>query len=38
PSCAVPLAAVLKYKEIFKGQKIGIIITGGNVDVGNLPL
>lgn len=37
PSCAVPLAAVLKYKEVFKGQKIGIIITGGNVDVGSLP-
>jgi len=37
PSCAVPLAAVLKYKEQFEGQKIGIIITGGNVDLGNLP-
>lgn len=37
PSCAVPLAAVLKYPEPFKGKKVGIIITGGNVDVGNLP-
>ena len=37
PSCAVPLAAVLKYPEVFAGQKIGIIITGGNVDINNLP-
>ena len=36
-SCAVPLAAVLKNPDVFKGQKIGIIITGGNVDLGNLP-
>ncbi|WP_018619726.1 threonine ammonia-lyase [Spirosoma luteum] len=37
PSCAVPLAAVLKHKEQFAGQKIGIILTGGNVDLGRLP-
>ena len=37
PSCAVPLAAVLKHKERFTGQKIGIILTGGNVDLGKLP-
>jgi threonine dehydratase len=37
PSSAVPLAAVLKHKEQFAGQKIGIIITGGNVDLGKLP-
>ncbi|QDK79117.1 pyridoxal-phosphate dependent enzyme [Spirosoma sp. KCTC 42546] len=37
PSSAVPLAAVLNYKEQFAGQKIGIIITGGNVDLGKLP-
>lgn len=33
PSCAVPLAAVLKNKERFKGQKVGIILSGGNVDL-----
>lgn len=33
PSCVVPLAAVLKHKELFKGKKIGIILTGGNVDL-----
>ncbi len=37
PSCAVPLAVVLKYKDQFTGQKIGIILTGGNVDLGKLP-
>lgn len=37
PSCAVPLAAVLKYPEVFAGKKIAIIITGGNVDVNHLP-
>lgn len=37
PSCAVPLAAILQQKERFVGQRIGIIITGGNVDLENLP-
>lgn len=33
PSCVVPLAVVLKNKDQFKGKKIGIILTGGNVDL-----
>jgi threonine dehydratase len=33
PSCAVPLAAVLKNVDLFKGKKVGIILTGGNVDL-----
>jgi threonine dehydratase len=33
PSCAVPLAALLKEKESFRGQRVGIILTGGNVDL-----
>ena len=37
PSCAVPVAALLKNKEAFQGQKVGMILTGGNVDLGNLP-
>lgn len=37
PSSAVTLAAVLREKEKFKGRKIGIIISGGNVDLSNLP-
>ena len=37
PSCAVPLAAVIKNKALFKNKAVGIIITGGNVDLKNLP-
>ncbi len=37
PSCAVPFAAVLKNKEAFENQKIGIILSGGNVDLSKLP-
>jgi threonine dehydratase len=37
PSCAVPFAALLREKEKFTGQKVGIILSGGNVDLGNLP-
>src|SRR5882672_415593 len=33
PSCAVPLAAVLKRKEKFAGKNVGIILSGGNVDL-----
>jgi len=37
PSCAVPFAALLKNREQFRGQRVGIIITGGNVDLAMLP-
>ncbi len=37
PSCAVPFAAVLKAPKQFKGKKVGIILSGGNIDVHNLP-
>lgn len=37
PSCAVPLATILRNRERFKGQRVGVIITGGNVDLGRLP-
>ena len=33
PSGAVPLAAALKSKEKFKGKRVGIIFSGGNVDL-----
>jgi threonine dehydratase len=33
PSCAVPLAAILRAKEKFAGQRVGVILTGGNVDL-----
>ncbi|PRX48028.1 pyridoxal-phosphate dependent enzyme [Salegentibacter salegens] len=37
PSSAVAFAAVLREKEKFRGKKVGIIISGGNVDLSNLP-
>ncbi len=37
PSSAVVLAAVLKYPEAFKNQRVGLILTGGNVDIDQLP-
>ncbi len=37
PSSAVPLAAILKNKQRFAGQRLGVIVTGGNVDLDALP-
>ena len=37
PSAAVPVAACLRYREKFSGQKAGIILTGGNLDLSRLP-
>ena len=37
PSCAVPLAVILKNPNLFRGKKVGVIITGGNVDLDKLP-
>ena len=37
PSCAVPLAVILKNKEAFAGKRVGVIVTGGNVDLDKLP-
>jgi len=36
-SSAVPLATILKNKEKFAGKRVGVIITGGNVDLDKLP-
>ncbi len=36
-SCAVPLATILKNPEVFRGKRVGVIITGGNVDLKKLP-
>jgi threonine dehydratase len=33
PSSVVPLAAIIKQKELFKGKKVGILLSGGNVDL-----
>jgi threonine dehydratase len=37
PSCAVPLATILKNREVFAGKRVGVIVTGGNVDLDKLP-
>jgi threonine dehydratase len=37
PSSAITLSAILKRKELFKGKKVGLILSGGNVDLEDLP-
>lgn len=37
PSCAVPLAVILKNPETFRGRRVGVVLTGGNVDLDTLP-
>lgn len=37
PSSAVPLATILKNPDVFKGKRVGVILTGGNVDLDTLP-
>ncbi len=37
PSSAVTLAIILKNPDVFKGKRIGVILTGGNVDLDKLP-
>ena len=36
-SSAVPLATILKNADAFRGKRVGIILTGGNVDLDKLP-
>lgn len=37
PSSAVPLGALFENPLDLKGKRVGIILTGGNVDLGKLP-
>ncbi|RLB29482.1 MAG: threonine/serine dehydratase, partial [Deltaproteobacteria bacterium] len=37
PSAAVPLGALLARRTEIPGTRIGIILSGGNVDLANLP-
>ena len=37
PSGAVPLAALLRHPERFRGRSVGVILSGGNVDLDRLP-
>jgi threonine dehydratase len=37
PSSAVTIATILKNKDRFEGRRVGVILTGGNVDLKKLP-
>jgi len=37
PSSAIALAAVLRHHEHFAGRRVGVILSGGNVDLDALP-
>ncbi|HYF36340.1 MAG TPA: pyridoxal-phosphate dependent enzyme [Prosthecobacter sp.] len=37
PSGAVPLAMILAHRERFAGRRVGLILTGGNLDLDKLP-
>ncbi|BFM10536.1 pyridoxal-phosphate dependent enzyme [Simiduia litorea] len=37
PSSAVAVAAILEHKETFSGKKVGIVLSGGNVELSQLP-
>ncbi|MEH6526036.1 MAG: beta-hydroxyaspartate dehydratase BhcB [Sneathiella sp.] len=37
PSSAVAIATILKNKDQFVGKRVGVILTGGNVDLKKLP-
>ncbi|HYW94729.1 MAG TPA: pyridoxal-phosphate dependent enzyme, partial [Bacteroidales bacterium] len=37
PSSAVALAAVMRENSLFRNKRTGIILSGGNVDLANLP-
>ena len=37
PSAAVGLAVVMSHPERFRGKRVAVILTGGNVDLDKLP-
>ena len=37
PSCSLTLAALIKSKSKFRNKKVGLILSGGNVDLDYLP-
>ncbi len=37
PSCSIVLAALMIHNEQFFNKKVGLILTGGNVDLDALP-
>ncbi|MFN0075979.1 MAG: hypothetical protein ACKVY0_05855 [Prosthecobacter sp.] len=37
PSGAVPFAMLMAHRERFAGRRVGLILTGGNLDLDTLP-
>ena len=37
PSCSIVLAMVINNKDLFKDQNVGLIMSGGNIDLKKLP-
>lgn len=37
PSSAVPIAAIMQNPDKFHGKRVGVIISGGNIDLSHLP-
>lgn len=37
PSSAVVLAAIIEHPDVFKGKTVGVILSGGNADINQLP-
>ncbi|HEX03880.1 MAG TPA: pyridoxal-phosphate dependent enzyme, partial [Bacteroidetes bacterium] len=35
PSGAVVLAALLKHRDLFAGQRVGLVVSGGNANISN---
>ena len=36
-SGSVPLATILRHPDRFRGKRVGVILSGGNVDLDTLP-
>ncbi len=37
PSAATPVAALFEHPALFQGQRVGVILSGGNADLDHLP-
>ena len=37
PSGAVPFAMLMAHRERFAGRRVGLILSGGNLDLDKLP-
>jgi threonine dehydratase len=37
PSASVPLAVIMAHPDPFAGKRVGLLLTGGNLDLDKLP-